>query len=55
VREAKEEPGIEISEADLKLVHTMQHREGRLALFFEVRKWSGEINDAEPDKCASLA
>jgi 8-oxo-dGTP pyrophosphatase MutT (NUDIX family) len=55
LREAKEELGIEIAPADLELVHTMHHREGRLALFFEVRGWSGEINNAEPDKCAALA
>jgi 8-oxo-dGTP diphosphatase len=54
-REAKEELGIDIAVADLELVHTLHQREGRLSLFFEVRGWSGEINNAEPDKCASLA
>jgi 8-oxo-dGTP pyrophosphatase MutT (NUDIX family) len=54
-REAKEELGIDIALVDLELVHTMHLREGRLSLFFEVRDWSGEISNAEPDKCASLA
>ena len=54
LREAKEELGIEIAPADLELVHTMHLREGRLSLFFEVRDWSGEISNAEPDKCAAL-
>lgn len=25
---------------------------GRIALFFETRKWEGKIINAEPDKCA---
>lgn len=54
-REAKEELGIDIAVADLDLVHTMHQREERLSLFFEVRGWSGEISNAEPDKCAALA
>ncbi|MBN9090591.1 MAG: NUDIX domain-containing protein [Reyranella sp.] len=54
-REAKEELGIDIAPGDLDLVHTMHLREERLSLFFEVRGWSGEISNAEPDKCAALA
>jgi 8-oxo-dGTP pyrophosphatase MutT (NUDIX family) len=54
IREAREELGIEIAAADLTLVHVMHHRSGRLALFFEASRWSGEIRNAEPDKCRSL-
>jgi len=53
-REAKEELGIDIDQADLALVHVMHQREGRLSLFFEVRKWAGHIVNAEPDKCEAL-
>jgi 8-oxo-dGTP diphosphatase len=50
IREAKEELGIDIHPEELALVHTMHQREGRLSLFFEVEKWSGEITNAEPHK-----
>ena len=51
IREAKEELGIDIDPADLHLVHLMHHRSGRLALFFEAKRWSGTVTNAEPDKC----
>jgi ADP-ribose pyrophosphatase YjhB (NUDIX family) len=53
-REAKEELGIDIRPADLELVHTMHNRSGRVSFFFEVRAWSGELANAEPDKCERL-
>ncbi|HSI00496.1 MAG TPA: NUDIX domain-containing protein [Reyranella sp.] len=53
-REAREELGIDIRLADLELVHTMHHRSGLVAFFFEVLAWSGEIGNAEPDKCERL-
>lgn len=54
IREAKEELAINIDPAALNLVHVMHQREGRLSLFFEVEAWSGQIENAEPDKCESL-
>jgi 8-oxo-dGTP diphosphatase len=54
IREAREELGIDIHPADLHLVHVMHQRSGRLSLFFEVGKWSGDLVNAEPDKCESL-
>lgn len=56
-REAREEAGISIAADDLHLVHTMHVRstEERLSLFFEAHKWSGEIENMEPDKCDDLA
>lgn len=59
VREAEEEVGVRIKPEDLRLVHT-QHRlaeEGdheRINLFFEAKKWSGELTNAEPHKCAEI-
>jgi 8-oxo-dGTP diphosphatase len=54
IREGKEELGIDIHPDDLHLIHAMHHRSGRLALFFEARKWSGDLCNAEPDKCEAL-
>jgi len=54
IREAKEELGIDVHPVDLHLVHVMHQRSGRLSLFFEVRKWSGDLVNAEPHKCQSL-
>ena len=55
VREAKEELAIDIDPAALDLVHVMHQGSGRSSLFFEVNSWSGQIANAEPDKCESLA
>jgi len=54
-REAKEELSIDIDVPDLELVHTMHQRSGRVSLFFEVARWSGEVTNAEPDKCERLS
>ena len=54
IREAREELGIEIQLADLKLAHVMHHS-GRLGLFFSVERWSGTLTNAEPDNCKTLA
>jgi 8-oxo-dGTP diphosphatase len=54
IREAKEELGIDIHPDDLHLVHVMHQRSGRLSLFFEVGKWSGDLVNAESHKCESL-
>lgn len=53
-REAEEETGVLIKTDELRLVHLMHHytNSGRVALFFEVRSWTGEITNTEPDKCA---
>ncbi|NYI04276.1 NUDIX hydrolase [Allostreptomyces psammosilenae] len=59
-REAREELGITIAEGDLALVHTVHHwvgersRAGRIQLFFRVQRYTGEIVNAEPHKCAEL-
>lgn len=59
VREAGEEVGVRIAEADLRLAHVVHARgegvEPRLGLFFEVRRWGGEPVNREPDKCYEVA
>jgi len=60
VREAKEEAGIDISSADLELVHVMHRKqqepttERRINLFFTARRWKGEPKIMEPKKCDDL-
>ncbi len=58
IREAKEEANVDIKSEGLKLVYTL-HRKypGRVYvdLFFEVRKWSGDLLNAEPEKCDDLS
>ncbi|WP_069165433.1 NUDIX hydrolase [Nocardia altamirensis] len=57
-READEEIGVYIDQADLRHIHTAHvvgsGREARLGLFFEVRRWTGEPTNREPDKCHEL-
>jgi ADP-ribose pyrophosphatase YjhB (NUDIX family) len=54
VREAAEEIGVRIDPGDVRFVHLMHHRTdtGRIAVFFEVTRWTGEPMNTEPDKCA---
>ncbi|HEX7057522.1 MAG TPA: NUDIX domain-containing protein [Bacilli bacterium] len=56
VREAKEEAGITIDPQDVRMVGVMHRKSDsdRLDFFVEVTRWSGEIVNAEPDKCAEL-
>ncbi|HOZ36991.1 MAG TPA: NUDIX domain-containing protein [bacterium] len=65
VREAKEEANVEINTEDLKLAHVLHRLESdseepdaksrqRLDVFFVARKWTGEINNNEPEKCVEL-
>ncbi len=53
IREAEEELGITIEAKDLKVVHVMHRKTNRLNvdIFFECRKWKGEIKNQEPQKC----
>ena len=57
VREAREEAGIGVLEADLALVH-VSHRngsDGRAGMFFRCTRWTGVLHNAEPHKCDDLA
>jgi len=56
-REAKEEVGVEIEPADLIPAHIMHRHCGdheRIDFFFTTSRWTGEITNAEPDKCDDL-
>lgn len=58
IREAKEEPGLSLTEKDLEVVHVM-HRKSNNGLeyidFFLVsKKWKGEPRISEPDKCDDM-
>ncbi len=54
IREAMEETGIELRPEDIELAYVMHfHGESdRLSLFFTADRWSGEIENREPHKCA---
>ena len=54
IREAGEETGIALAPDDLDLAYVMHFRgaSDRLSLFFTAKRWRGEIETREPDKCA---
>ncbi len=58
IREAAEEVGVELAEADLNFMHVVHHRnadeEGRIGFFFLADNWQGEPVNREPHKCARL-
>jgi 8-oxo-dGTP diphosphatase len=57
IREAKEEVGISLHEADLKLVHAAHQicdDSDRLNLYFETENWEGQVSNTEPEKCSEL-
>ncbi|HEY4294696.1 MAG TPA: NUDIX domain-containing protein [Luteibacter sp.] len=56
LREAREEIGIDITPADLRLVHIMHHRSDsdRLAVFFKCQIWQGSPRNLEPHKCGGI-
>ena len=59
IRETKEEIGIDIKPEDVKLVHTMyrtKHDEtgDRADYFFTASKYTGVIENREPEKCVKL-
>ena len=53
IREAREETGIELAPDAIDLAYVMHFRgeSDRLSLFFQASRWSGEIENREPDKC----
>jgi mutator protein MutT len=61
VREAKEEAGIFIAPEDITVAHIMQRNSQkpinneRIDVFFTVKKWTGEIQNKEPQKCDDLS
>ncbi len=62
VRESKEEAGIDVDPADLRVVHVMHRDSGesdglneRVDVFLEANAWQGEIENKEPHKCDDLS
>ena len=54
VREAKEEVGIDLRPANLRVVGVM-HRasdEERVDFFLSATDWAGTVSNREPDKCS---
>lgn len=60
-REAREEAGIDLDEADIDVVGVMQRRavipgdDERIDFFVAARRWSGTVRNMEPQKCDDLA
>ncbi len=54
IREASEEIGIKLAPKDVDLAYVMHFRgkSDRLSFFFTADRWSGEIENREPHKCA---
>ena len=57
IREAKEESGVDVAAEDLVFKMVMHRRQSdeRIDFFFEAKRWSGEISNAEPRKCDDLS
>lgn len=58
IREAQEEIGITLQLEDLQVVHVMHYKTERDEYFTPyilAKKWKGEIQNLEPDRCADLA
>ena len=55
-REAREEAGVRVDPADLRLVHLMHRHEGAgyVDVFFVAERWEGEPIIGEPDRCDDL-
>ena len=56
IREIKEEVGVDIHADDLCVVGVMHRMEGdeRVDLFLVVEDWSGDLINAEPEKCDEI-
>ncbi|MGV9928941.1 NUDIX hydrolase [Nocardia rhamnosiphila] len=57
VRETKEEIGLTISAEAVRFAHVMHNSSsgGRVAFFFLVQDWDGDLANMEPDRCDDLA
>ena len=58
IREVKEEAGITLQAEDLRVVHVMNRNiqdNERIDIFFIAEKWTGNIENKEPNKCDDLS
>lgn len=58
IREVKEEAGITLQADDLSVVHIMNRNienNGRIDVFFLAEKYTGDIENKEPNKCDDLS
>ena len=61
IREVEEEIGIVLSPEDVEMVHAMHRNSGtanngnRMDMFFVARKWEGDIENREPNKCDDVS
>ena len=57
IREAREEVGVKIQPQDIHVVGVMHRKSSdeRVDFFLASERWSGDIVNAEPDKCDQLA
>ena len=58
IREVKEEAGITLQAEDLSVVHVMNRNiesDERIDIFFTAKKWTGNIENKEPNKCDDLS
>ncbi|MGD6750354.1 NUDIX hydrolase [Streptomyces sp. BH105] len=57
-RELREETGVDVEPAHLRLVHVVHHKQSdtveRIGFFFEATQWQGEPVNKEPAKCLGL-
>lgn len=58
VREAKEEAGIDVKPEHIEIGNVMYRvkpTDSRLDIFLVARKWTGEIQNKEPEKCTDIS
>jgi 8-oxo-dGTP diphosphatase len=58
-REAKEEANIDIDPEDLEVRHVSHHKSSDGMEYFQIylipKRWGGDIQDLEPEKCGDLS
>ncbi len=53
-REAKEELGIAVNPADIKLIHILHLNKQTLGFYFITNSWNGAPINNEPDQCSEV-
>ncbi|WXA94170.1 NUDIX domain-containing protein [Pendulispora brunnea] len=57
IREAREECGVMVEPADVRVIGVMHRKSSdeRIDFFVRVERWRGEVSNCEPHKCDELA